>query len=166
MNQVKPSISLRYQLQLEEFKEAFGMASFGQKGIMAWTTTILATAMMLWGVYLGVDQGGLFFIIFGAVFSILQLIIRFWLVPMMFRRQFVKHQLDKVTQGIDVYQTEFALVMNDRIQTHVYSDVQKAHQGNTCYVLELKNRVSAIVPKRAFKDVEQQQLFQRQFKII
>lgn len=91
----KPTISLRYQLQLDEFQEAFRIASFGQKGIMAWTTTILATLLMLWGFKLGFDNGGKFYIIFGAMFSVMQLIIRFYLVPLMFKRQFIKMQIGR-----------------------------------------------------------------------
>lgn len=162
---MKPSISLRYQLQLNEFQEAFRIASFGQKGIMAWITTIIATGFMLWGFKLGFDNGGKFFIIFGATFSIMQLLIRFWLVPMMFKRQFIKMQLDKRTQGIDLYQTEFSLWNNDKSQTFPYSEVVKTAQGSSCYVLEMKNRVSVIIPTRAFADEQQHTLFKQQFKL-
>lgn len=161
----KATISLRYQLQLKEFQEAFKIASFGQKGITAWITTVLATAMMLYGVYLGFDTGGKFYIIFGAVFSIMQLVIRFYLVPAMFKRQFLKNKLDTVQQGIDLYQNEFVLWNNGRDKHLSYSEVQKTAEGESCYVLELKNRVSVIVPTRAFESVEQQQLFKSQFRI-
>ncbi|MDO4223403.1 MAG: YcxB family protein [Acinetobacter sp.] len=161
----KPSISLRYQLQLAEFQEAFRIASFGQKGLAAWVTTLLASAMILYGFYLGIEQGGKYYIIFGGIFSVMQLIIRFYLVPMMFKRQFVKHRLDQITQGIDLQQTQFSLVMNERISHYNYQDVQKSHEGTLCYVLELKNRQSVIVPKRAFTSEQQQTLFKQQFKL-
>lgn len=160
----QPSISIRYQLQLNEFQEAFKIASFGQKGIMAWITTVFATAMMMYGVYLGFNQGGKFYIIFGAVFSILQLLIRFYLVPMMFKRQFIKNKLDSIQQGLDLYQTEFVFWYHGRERHFNYTDVQKTAEGENCFVLELNNRVSVIIPKRAFKDAEQQQLFKNQFK--
>lgn len=160
----KPSISLRYYLQLTEFQEAFKVASFGQKGIMAWITTVLATAMMLYGAYLGFDKGK-FYIIFGAVFSIMQLLIRFYLVPMLFKRQFTKNKLDSIERGIDLYQTEFAIWHNGREQRCNYQDVHKTAEGVSCYVLELKNRHSVIVPKSAFRDAEQQEMFKNQFKL-
>ncbi|WLF84021.1 YcxB family protein [Moraxella sp. ZY210820] len=159
----KPTISLRYQLQLNEFQEAFRIASFGQKGVMAWTTTILATLLMLWGFKLGFDNGGKFYIIFGAMFSVMQLIIRFYLVPLMFKRQFIKMQLDKKTQGIDLYQQNF-YVANERGQYYPYQDVKKTAEGQSCYVLELKNHVAIIVPKRTL-DTEQQTIFKQQFNI-
>lgn len=160
----KASISLRYRLELAEFQEAFKVASFGQKGIMAWLTTVLATAMMLYGAYLGFDKGK-FYIIFGAVFSIMQLLIRFYIVPMLFKRQFVKSKLDSIEQGIELYQTEFVIWYNGREKRFSYQDVHKTAEGLACYVLELKNHLSVIVPKRAFVDAEQQQLFKNQFKI-
>lgn len=159
----KATLSLRYQLKLEEFQEAFRIASFGQKGIMAWTTTIIATLLMLWGFKIGFDNGGKYYIIFGAIFSIMQLIIRFYLMPQMFKRQFFKMQLDKKTQGIDLYQQNF-YIANDRGQYYSYSDVKKTAEGQVCYVLELKNHVAVIVPKRELS-LEQQTLFKQQFKI-
>lgn len=162
---VQATISLRYQLQLHEFEESFKIASFGQKGIMAWVTTILATGLIFWGFKLGFDGAGKYYIILGAVFSIMQLLIRFVFVPKIFQRQFQKTRLDELQQGIDLYQNEFVLLMGDRQKTYAYNDVQKAAEGKICYVLELKNRVAIIVPKRAFKDEAEQQLFKSQFKV-
>lgn len=160
----KASISLRYRLELAEFQEAFKVASFGQKGVMAWITTVLATTMMVYGVYLGFDKGK-FYIIFGAIFSIMQLLMRFYLVPMLFKRQFINNRLDNIERGIDLYQTEFTIWHNDREQCYSYQDVHKTAEGVSCYVLELKNRLSVIVPKRAFRDAEQQEIFTNQFKL-
>lgn len=157
------TISLRYQLKLEEFQEAFRIASFGQKGIMAWMTTIIATLLMLWGFKIGFDNGGKYYIIFGAIFSIMQLIIRFYFMPQIFKRQFLKMQLDKKMQGIDLYQKNFYLA-NDKGQYYAYPDVKKTAEGQLCYVLELKNHIAVIVPKRELT-AEQQAIFKQQFKM-
>ncbi|MCQ5167704.1 YcxB family protein, partial [Roseburia hominis] len=87
----------------------------------------------------------------GAFFLILQLIMRYWFLPMMFKRQFVKYQFGKSEQGIELFQDYAEIYANGRKQIFNYSEVQNFAIGKLTYMIELKNRTVIIVPKRAFE---------------
>lgn len=53
---------------------------------------------------MGFDGVGRYYVALGAFFLILQGIMRYWFLPMMFKRQFIKYQFGKSEQGIDLYQ--------------------------------------------------------------
>ncbi|MGE8538681.1 MAG: YcxB family protein, partial [Acinetobacter sp.] len=53
---------------------------------------------------------------------------------------------------------------NERSKLVPYSEVQNFVAGKLTYMLELKNRTVVIVPKRAFKDVTEQGIFENTFK--
>lgn len=89
---------------------------------------------------------------------------RYWFLPMMFKRQFVKYQLGKSEQGIELFQDYAEIYANGTKQTFNYSDVQNFAIGKLTYMLELKNRTVVIVPKRAFTQPADQTLFENTFK--
>ena len=69
---------------------------------------------------------------------------RYWLLPMMFKRQFVRYQFGKSEQGIDLYQDYFELYAAGRKQVVQYGDVQTFAKGKLTYMLELKIKRSLL----------------------
>lgn len=68
----------------------------------------------------------------------MQGLMRYWLLPMLFKRQFVRYQFGKSEQGIDLYQDYFELYSSERKQVVQYADVQTFAKGKLTYMLELK----------------------------
>jgi hypothetical protein len=164
MSDSQPSLSLRYFLNLEESQDGFALATFGKKQITRFITPVISIAIVLWGIALGVDGVGRYYVGLGIFFLVLQLLMRYWFLPMMFKRQFVKYQFGKSEQGIDLYQDYAQIYASGRSQTIAYSEVQRFAEGKLTYMLELKTRMVVVVPKRAFADATAQSLFKNTFK--
>ena len=164
MPETQPAISLRYSLSLEESQDGFALATFGKKQISRFITPLVSIGIIVWGFYLGFNQVGRYYVALGAFFLILQLVMRYWFLPMMFKRQFVKYQFDKSEQGIELFQDYAEIYANGRKQIFNYTDVQNFAIGKLTYMLELKNRTVIIVPKRALKQSAEQSLFENTFK--
>jgi len=113
---------------------------------------------------MGLNGVGRYYVALGAFFLILQGIMRYWFLPMMFKRQFVKYQFGKSEQGIDLFQDYAEIFNNGRSKVVHYNEVQSFAIGKLTYMLELKNRTVVIVPKRAFKDGTEQSIFENTFK--
>jgi hypothetical protein len=94
----------------------------------------------------------------------MQGLMRYWLLPMLFKRQFVRYQFGKSEQGIDLYQDHFELYATGKKQTAQYAEVQSFAIGKLTYMLELKNHTVIIVPKRSFTDPADQTKFENSFK--
>ena len=159
MSENQPTLSLRYFLNLEESQDGFALATFGKKQITRFITPLVSIAIMVWGFMLGFSGVGRYYVALGAFFLIMQMIMRYWFLPMMFKRQFVKYQFGKSEQGIELFQDHAEIFANGRKQAFNYSEVQKFAMGKLTYMLELKNRTVIIVPKRAFEQPADQTLF-------
>jgi len=164
MSETKPAVSVRYFLSMEESQDGFALATFGKKQITRFITPLVSIGIIIWGFYLGFNGVGRYYVALGAFFLILQLIMRYWFLPMMFKRQFVKYQFGKSEQGIELFQDYAELYANGRKQIFNYSEVQNFAVGKLTYMIELKNRTVVIVPKRAFADATEQSIFERTFK--
>ena len=164
MSETKPAVSVRYFLNLEESQDGFALATFGKKQITRFITPLVSIGIIIWGFYLGFNGVGRYYVALGAFFLILQLIMRYWFLPMMFKRQFVKYQLGKSEQGIELFQDHAEIYANGRKQMFNYSDVQKFATGKLTYMIELKNRTVVVVPKRAFEHSADQTVFENTFK--
>lgn len=164
MSENQPALSLRYFLNLEESQDGFALATFGKKQITRFITPLVSIAIMVWGFMLGFSGVGRYYVALGAFFLIMQMIMRYWFLPMMFKRQFVKYQFGKSEQGIELFQDHAEIFANGRKQAFNYSEVQKFAIGKLTYMLELKNRTVIIVPKRAFEQSADQTLFEHTFK--
>ena len=164
MSETKPAVSVRYFLNLEESQDGFALATFGKKQISRFITPFVSIGIITWGFYLGFNGVGRYYVALGAFFLILQLIMRYWFLPMMFKRQFVKYQLGKSEQGIELFQDHAEIYANGRKQMFNYSDVQKFATGKLTYMIELKNRTVVVVPKRAFEHSADQTVFENTFK--
>ena len=164
MSELKPAISLRYQLNLEESQDGFALATFGKKQLTRFITPVISIAIIIWGFYLGFSGVGRYYVALGAFFLVMQILMRYWFLPMMFKRQFVKYQFGKSEQGIDLYQDRMELYATGRKQQFTYSEVVNFAKGKLTYMIELKNRTVVIVPKRAFSDSTQQTQFENTFK--
>jgi hypothetical protein len=164
MSENQPVLSLRYFLNLEESQDGFALATFGKKQITRFITPLLSIGIIVWGFMLGFSGVGRYYVGLGAFFLIMQLLMRYWFLPMMFKRQFVKYQLGKSEQGIELFQDHAQIFANGRQQSFNYNEVQKFAIGNLTYMLELKNRTVIIVPKRTFEQSTEQTLFENTFK--
>ncbi|NNH76404.1 YcxB family protein [Acinetobacter sp. ANC 5380] len=164
MSETKPAVALRYSLNLEESQDGFALATFGKKQLTRFITPLVSIGIIVWGFYLGFNGVGRYYVALGAFFLILQLIMRYWFLPMMFKRQFVKYQFGKSEQGIELFQDYAEIYANGRKQIFNYSEVQNFAIGKLTYMIELKNRTVIIVPKRAFKQSADQTVFENTFK--
>ena len=164
MSETKPTLSLRYFLNLEESQDGFALATFGKKQFTRFITPAVSLGIMIWGFYLGFEGVGRYYVALGAVFLLLQLFMRYWFLPMMFKRQFVKYQFGKSEQGIELFQDHAEIYANGRKQIFNYNEVQNFAVGKLTYMIELKNRTVVIVPKRAFEQSADQSVFENTFK--
>lgn len=165
MSDNKPALSIRYFLNLDESQDGFALATFGKKQVTRFLTPLVSIAILIWGLYLGLDGVGRYYVALGAFFIVLQLLMRYWFLPMMFKRQFVKYQFGKSEQGIDLFQNSAELFTSGRPkQAFNYTDVNKFVIGKITYMIELKNSTVVIVPKRAFETSADQALFENSFK--
>ena len=164
MTDQQPALSLRYSLNLEESQEGFALAAFGKKQLTRFITPLISVGIILWGFYLGLQGVGRYYVALGAFFLILQAVMRYWFLPMVFKRQFVKYQLGKSEQGIDLFQDHVELYANGRKQVFAYNQVQHFVSGKLTYMIEFKNRTVVIVPKHAFVQSSDQTLFENTFK--
>lgn len=163
MSEIKPTLSVRYFLNLEESQDGFALATFGKKQFTRFITPAVSLGIMIWGFYLGFEGVGRYYVALGAVFLLLQLFMRYWFLPMMFKRQFVKYQFGKSEQGLDLFQDYADLYANGRKATVNYADVQNFASGKLTYMLELKNKTVIIVPKRAISDSADKTIFENTF---
>lgn len=164
MSETKPAVSVRYSLSLQESQDGFALATFGKKQITRFITPLVSIGIIIWGFYLGFNGVGRYYVALGAFFLILQLIMRYWFLPMMFKRQFVKYQFGKSEQGIELFQDHAEIYANGRKQIFNYSEVQNFAVGKLTYMIELKNRTVVIVPKGAFEQPADQTVFENTFK--
>ncbi len=164
MSETKPALSLRYYLNLEESQDGFSLATFGKKQITRFITPLVSIGIIVWGFMLGFEGVGRYYIALGTFFLLLQIIMRYWFLPMMFKRQFVKYQFGKSEQGMDLYQDHAELYANGRKQMIHYHDVQNFAVGKLTYMIEMKSRTVVIVPKRAFETQADQTVFENTFK--
>ena len=164
MSEQRPALSLRYYLTLEESQDGFALATFGKMTFTRLLTPLISIAIIVWGIYLGFSGVGRSYVALGAFFLIMQGLMRYWLLPMLFKRQFVRYQFGKSEQGIDLYQDHFELYATGKKQSAQYAEVQSFAIGKLTYMLELKNHTVVIVPKRAFTDSAAQSKFENSFK--
>ena len=163
MSEQRPALSLRYYLNLEESQDGFALVTFGKKTFTRFLTPLVSIAIIVWGIYLGFSGVGRYYVALGAFFLIMQGLMRYWLLPMLFKRQFVRYQFGKSEQGIDLYQDHFELYATGKKQSAQYAEVQSFAIGKLTYMLELKNHTVVIVPKRAFTDSAAQSKFENSF---
>ncbi len=160
MSDTQPALSARYFLNLEESQDGFKLATFGKKQISQLLTPLVSIAIMGWGFYLGLGGVGKYYVCLGAFFFVFQMLMRYWFLPMMFKRQFIKYQFGKSEQGIELFQDYMELFSSGRPKKiHHYADVGKFVEGKLTYMIELKDRTVVIVPKRAFPSPTDQTIF-------
>lgn len=100
MSEQRPTLSLRYYLNLEESQDGFALVTFGKKTITRFLTPVISIAVILWGFYLGLTGVGRYYVALGVFFLLMQGLMRYWLLPFLFKRQFVRYQFGKSEQGI------------------------------------------------------------------
>lgn len=164
MSETQPAVSVRYFLNLEESQDGFALATFGKKQITRFITPLVSIGVIIWGFMLGFTGVGRYYVALGIFFLVMQLLMRYWFLPMMFKRQFVKYQFGKSEQGIELFQDHAEIYANGRKQIFNYNEVQNFAIGKLTYMIELKNRTVVIVPKRAFEQSADQSVFENTFK--
>lgn len=153
-------LSLRYQLTLPEAKEGFALATFAKNRFTRFLTPLLSLGLIAWGITLGFNGVGRYYVILGATFLLLQILMRVWVLPALFARQYRNYGYGTVTQGIDLYQDHAILRVADREQNFRYSDIKRCIAGQLSYLLELKDRTVVIIPKQAVVQTGQQVWFE------
>lgn len=164
MSETQPAVSVRYFLNLEESQDGFALATFGKKQITRFITPLVSIGVIVWGFMLGFTGVGRYYVALGIFFLVMQLVMRYWFLPIMFKRQFVKYQFGKSEQGIELFQDHAEIYANGRKQVFNYNEVQNFAIGKLTYMIELKNRTVVIVPKRAFEQSADQSVFENTFK--
>ncbi len=164
MSDTQPTLSLRYFLTLEESQDGFALATFGKKQITRFITPLISIAIVIWGFCLGLDGVGRYYVGLGIFFLVLQVGMRYWFLPMMFKRQFTKYQLGKSEQGIDLFQDHAQVHTHGRTKIFNYHEVKNFTIGKLTYMIELESKMVIIVPKRAFNDLTEQSLFENTLK--
>lgn len=164
---VSPSFSCHYVLSLAEAQEGFRIATLGKNPFTRYLTPLLSVAIIAWGVYLhwkGLAATGQYFIILGAVFLLLQLLLRLVVLPKLFAHRYKKYSHFEQGSTIELYQQEAVLSIGERQQRFSYQEVARYRKGKLCYVIELKSRLIVIVSQQAVAQTGQQQLFERTFQ--
>lgn len=157
-------LSIRYFLTLEESQDGFSLATFGQKPITRFLTPLISIALVAWGIYLGATDVGKYYVGLGGFFLLLQLLMRFYILPWLFKRQFVRHQFGQTEQGIDLYSDYAEFYASGRRKKVNYADIKQLIESKLTYMIELKSQTMVVVPKRALVDAAQQQIFIQAFK--
>ncbi len=157
-------LSIRYFLTLEESQDGFTLATFGKKPMTRFLTPLISIALIAWGLYLGASDVGKYYVGLGSFFLLLQLAMRFYLLPMLFKRQFVRHQFGQSEQGVDLYQDYAQFYASERSKKVNYDEIKQMIESKLTYMIELKSQTVVVVPKRALTDVTQQQIFVQAFK--
>ena len=104
MTESAPTLSTRYYLTLEESQDGFALATFGKTDFTLSNTFGQYRDYYL-GLFNGPEWGWPLLCGFGCLFLILQGIMRYWFLPMMFKRQFVKYQFGKVNRALTCFRT-------------------------------------------------------------
>lgn len=156
-------LSIRYFLNLAESQDGFSMATFGKKPITRFLTPLISVALIAYGVYLGATDVGRYYVALGGFFLVLQLIMRFYLLPWLFKRQYVRHQFGLSEQGVDIYQDYVEFFASGRSKKIKYEQIKRLIQSKKTYLIELKDQTIIVVPKRALTDAAQQQQFVQAF---
>ncbi len=142
-------ISLRYTLTLAEAQNGFYLATTAQKWKSRVAIQLVCLLIVLWGVWLGVHGDGLYFVILGAFFLLMQAGLQHVLLPWLFKRQYQQQNVGKVQQGIDISQQDIRLFHGDQSQAFPLLDMEKMTKGKQCYLLTFKSGMVSIVPRRA-----------------
>ncbi|MBF7683964.1 YcxB family protein [Acinetobacter sp. B5B] len=166
MSEAKIALTVSYLLNLEESQDGFKHITLGKKQITQFITPLISVGLIIWGFYLGVNGLGRDYVILGAIFLLVQSLIRYVLLPQIFKRQFVKYQLGKSQQTVELSQNVFKVTSQTHERSYAYSEVKRFVEGRLTYVVELKNRVVIIIPKRILTEPQHKTLLENTFKRI
>lgn len=153
-------ISLRYTLTLAEAQNGFYLATTSQKWKSRAVVPLVCVLIVLWGLWLGVQHDGLYFVILGSFFLLMQAGLQYVLLPWLFKRQYLQQHVAKVGQGIDVSQQEVRLFHGSQSQAFPLLEVEKMSRGKLCYVLTFKSGMVSIVPRRVVDEAGVTALFE------
>lgn len=166
MSEKKPALSVSYLLNLDESQDGFKRITLGKKQLTQWITPLISVGLIIWGFYLGAAGIGRSYIVLGAIFLTVQLAVRYWLLPLIFKRQFIKYQLGKNEQTLVLSQNTFQVISNGREKIYAYSEVKHFAEGQLTYVIELKTRTVIIVPKRVLVESAEKTILENTFKRV
>lgn len=177
-----PLISLRYTLSLPEAQEGFRMATRQRKGKAQFFVALVCALIIAWGFWLGFDDKGRYFVILGAFFFLSQATLQYGVMPWLFKRQYHKHQVGTVMQGIDVYANDVhsgdvhgSDVHAGKVtlyhgpesrqdkQTFALHEVKSLQKGQLCYVLVFELDMMCMVPRRCVEQAKVASLFEQIF---
>lgn len=160
-----PIFSERYRLTLAEAKQGFALATFAKNKFSRFITPLISLAIIAWGISLGMQGVGRYYMFLGITFLILQLVMRLMVLPALFTRQYKNYGYGEITQGLDLFQDYGEIVAADRRQRFDYHDVKRCSKGKQVYLLELNDRTVVIVPLYIVTESGQQAWFESVFKV-
>jgi hypothetical protein len=162
-----PLISLRYSLSLPEAQEGFRLATRQRKGKAQYFMALACALVIVWGFWLGIDGQGRYFVILGAFFFLSQAMLQYAVLPWLFRRQYEKHQVANVLQGIDIYASKVTLyhgIENNQDREHfALHNVKSLNKGQLSYVLVFETGMMCMVPRRCVEQANVSHLFEQSF---
>lgn len=161
-------ISLRYYLSLTEAREGFNVASQSPNGHAKLLIQLICVLIVLWGFWLGVDRGGLYFMILGGMFLALQISFQTIIFPALFKRQYSKQQIATTQQGMDIDLTAqtITLLHADQREYLRFADVVSAQKYQHIYLFSFNSGMLGIVPRGAVQDANEVERFERAFNIV
>ncbi|WP_051526769.1 hypothetical protein [Alkanindiges illinoisensis] len=180
-----PLVSLRYTLSLPEAQDGFRLATRQRKGKIHMVMTLACALIIAWGVWLGFDDKGRYFVILGAFFFLSQATLQYGVMPWLFKRQYHKHQVAHVVQGIDIYASNahstqkttsnesgghesggkvtlyHGIADKQDKQNFALSEVSSLRKGQLCYVLVFESGMMCMIPRRSVEQTTTTAVFEQ-----
>ena len=170
-----PLVSLRYTLSLPEAQDGFRIAAQQRKGKMHMVMTLACALIIAWGIWLGFEDKGRYFVILGAFFFLSQATLQHGVMPWLFKRQYHKHQVAHVVQGIDIYASNeseghaskgkvtlyHGMADKQDKQNFVLSEVKSLRKGQLCYVLMFESGMMCMIPRRSVEQATTSAIFEQ-----
>lgn len=146
-------ISLRFVLALPEALDGMRMATRERRGLSQWLIPIFCVGIIIWGIWLQIAHAsGLYFIVLGGGFLLLQQLLHSLILPWMLKRQYYAQSIDKTQQGIDVYPQQLLLVYGNQRQRFGKDEIVRLQKGKLSYLLRMKSGMVMIIPRRVVDD--------------
>lgn len=154
-------ISLRFFLSLAEAQEGLKIATQSSKSHSKLWVPLICVLIIVWGVWLGTTQGGLYFIILGGAFLLLQFAFQFVLLPWLFKRQYHKQQIFDVEQGVEIEAQTITLFYDNDHERFPLSELTSVKKGKHIYLLAFDSGLITVVPTRAVQESGQTAWFEQ-----
>ena len=114
MSEQRPTLSLRYYLNLDESQDGFALVTFGKKTITRFLTPVISIAVILWGFYLGLTGVGRYYVALGVFFLLMQGLMRYWLLHCCLNDNLFVTSLAKVNRELIYIKTNLSFTQQGK----------------------------------------------------